>query len=136
MTSVYLDSCMVIGLIEGDAEQRRTLKRYLLEKQVYSSELARMESRLLAVRQQKIEILQLYDAFFSVCEFVDLTRPVFDQATSLRAENNLKTPDALHLAAALSAGCEEFCTNDKQLFKVALMHIKVIDWECARNYSA
>lgn len=133
MTSVYLDSCMVIGLIEGDAEQRKTLKRYLLGKEVYSSELARMESRLQAIRQQKIEIMQLYDVFFSSCEFVELTRSVFDQATSLRAENNLKTPDALHLAAALTAGCEEFCTNDKQLFKVALKHLHVIDWDNLLN---
>lgn len=29
MTSIYLDSCMVIGLIEGDAEQREALRNYL-----------------------------------------------------------------------------------------------------------
>ncbi|WP_341327758.1 hypothetical protein [Methylotuvimicrobium sp. KM2] len=81
---------MIIGLIEGDSEHRKALKRYLLGKQVFSSELARMESRLLAVRQQKIDILQLYDALFSSCEFVQLTRAVFDQATSLRVESNVK----------------------------------------------
>ncbi len=29
MTATYLDSCMVIGLIEGDTEQRKALKNYL-----------------------------------------------------------------------------------------------------------
>ena len=133
MTSVYLDSCMIIGLIEGDAEQRKALKRYLMGKQVFSSELVRMESRLLAIRQHKLEIVQLYDGFFSGCEFVDLTRIVFDRATSLRAENNLKTPDALHLASALASGCEAFCTNDKQLCKTASNHIQVIDWGILLN---
>ena len=129
MVAVYMDTCMVIGLIEGDTEQRKILKGYLAGKNIFSSELVRLEARLLAIRQKKVAHLQLYDAFFGACEFVDLNRAVFDLTTSLRAESNLKTPDALHLAAAIHAGCDEFCTNDKQLVKVAIQHIKVIDWE-------
>nr|WP_052166388.1 PIN domain-containing protein [Methylobacter tundripaludum] len=60
---------------------------------------------------------------------MDLNRAVFDLASVLSAESNLKTPDALHLAAAIQAGCDEFCTNDKQLVKVATQRIKVIDWD-------
>jgi len=130
MTATYLDSCMVIGLIEGDAQQRKALKHYLATSQtVFSSELVRLEARILALRQNQIEHLQLYDAFFNACEFVDLNRSVFDSAAMLRVESQLKTPDALHLAAAIEAGCDEFCTNDKQLLKVATQRIKVIDWE-------
>jgi uncharacterized protein len=130
MTTTYLDSCMVIGLIEGDAEQRNALKTYLTAaQQVFSSELVRLEARILALRQNHHEYLNRYDAFFEACEFVDLNRTVFDLATKLRAESQLKTPDALHLAAALTAGCDAFCTNDKQLIKIAGQHIKVIDWE-------
>jgi predicted nucleic acid-binding protein len=130
MTATYLDSCMVIGLIEGDAEQRNALKGYLATLEtVFSSELVRLEARILALRQNQSNYLQLYDAFFSACEFVDLGRDVFDLAASLRVASALKTPDALHLAAAITAGCDEFCTNDKQLLKVATQRIKVIDWE-------
>ncbi|TXL12534.1 hypothetical protein BMR05_13695 [Methylococcaceae bacterium HT4] len=128
MKSVYLDTCMVIGLIEGDAEQRKALKNYLSDKTVLSSELVRLEARLLAVRENKLEQLQLYDGFFSVCDFIELNRLVFELATTLRAENNLKTPDALHLAAAIESSCDEFCTNDKHLLKVSIQHVKVIDW--------
>ncbi|TXL10306.1 hypothetical protein BMR08_09910, partial [Methylococcaceae bacterium CS2] len=71
MKSVYLDTCMVIGLIEGDAEQRKALKNYLSDKTVLSSELVRLEARLLAVRENKLEQLQLYDGFFSVCDFIE-----------------------------------------------------------------
>ncbi len=118
MQAVYLDTCMVIGLIEGDSEQRIALKKYLSGTTVFSSELVRLEARLLAVR----------DNFFSVCDFVYLNRSVFDLATTLRAENNLKTPDALHLAAAIESNCSELCTNDKHLLKISRQHIKVIDW--------
>jgi len=128
MQAVYLDTCMVIGLIEGDSEQRIALKKYLSGTTVFSSELVRLEARLLAVRENNSSLLKLYDNFFSVCDFVDLNRSVFDLATTLRAENNLKTPDALHLAAAIESNCSEFCTNDKHLLKISRQHIKVIDW--------
>ncbi len=129
MAATYIDSCMVIGLIEGDTEQRKALKSYLAYQAVFSSELVRLEARILAIRQKKEAHLHLYDVFFAACEFVDLNRAVFDLASVLRAESNLKTPDALHLAAALLAGCDEFCTNDKQLVKVATQRINVIDWD-------
>ncbi len=109
MATVYLDTCIVIGLIEGV--------------------FVRLEARLLAVRKNKLIQLQVYDSFFSVCEFVELNRSVFDLATILRAENNLKTPDAIHLAAAIKSNCDELCTNDKHLIKISTQHIKVIDWE-------
>jgi len=89
--------------------------------------LVRLEARLLAVREKNSPQIKLYDDFFSACNFVDLNRSVFDLATSLRAENNLKTPDALHLAA-IESNCSEFCTNDKHLLKISTQHIKVIDW--------
>ncbi len=128
MQAVYLDTCMVIGLIEGDSEQRIALKKYLSGTTVFSSELVRLEARLLAVRENNSSQLKLYDNFFSVCNFVDLNRSVFDLATTLRAENNLKTPDALHLAAAIESNCSELCTNDKHLLKISRQHIKVVDW--------
>ena len=59
---------------------------------------------------------------------IDLNRLVFELATRLRAESQLKTPDALHLAAAIFAGCREFWTNDKQLVKAAGKHLTVVDW--------
>lgn len=129
MPAVYLDACMVIGLIEGDSEQHQAMKCYLSGHVIFSSELVRLEARLLGIRQKKVGQLKLYDAFFSVCEFIDLDRSVFDFATSLRAESNLKAPDALHLAAAINSRCDVFCTNDKQLVKIAAPYIAVVDWD-------
>jgi predicted nucleic acid-binding protein len=135
MTKVYLDSCMIIGLIEGDVTQRRVLKTQLLNHAIYSSELARLETRLLAVRTNNQDSLKLFDGFFAACEIVELDRAVFEQATLLRANSQLKTPDALHLAAAIQAGCEEFWTNDKQLVTLAEKHLKVMDWDALEALS-
>lgn len=40
-------------------------------------------------------------------------------AAQLRAEHQLRTPDAIHLATAKHAGARGFVTNDKGLRKIA-----------------
>ena len=57
-----------------------------------------------------------------------MNRDVFDMATKLRADSSLKTPDALHLATAILAGCSQFWTNDKKLVKAADKSLTVMDW--------
>jgi predicted nucleic acid-binding protein len=46
---------------------------------------------------------------------VTLTTAVCDRATLIRAQYHYKTPDALHLSAAIEAGCNSFLTSDIQL---------------------
>jgi predicted nucleic acid-binding protein len=128
MANVYLDSCMIIGLIEGDAIQRQLLKKQLIKHSIYSSELARLETRLLAIRNDNQDSLRKFDGFFAACEMIALDRAVFEQATLLRAKTNLKTPDALHLATAIHASCHELWTDDKQLKNTASLYLKVVDW--------
>ena len=41
-----------------------------------------------------------------------ITRDILEAAARLRAAHKLKTPDALHAATALAAGCVLFVTND------------------------
>jgi uncharacterized protein len=128
MANVYLDSCLIISLIDGDASQRQLLKKQLVKHSIYSSELARLETRLLAIRSNNQNSLQNFDRFFAACEIIALDRAVFEQATLLRAKSQLKTPDALHLAAAIHAGCQEFWTDDRQLKKAASQSLTVLDW--------
>lgn len=46
---------------------------------------------------------------------VDVTREQIRAAAQLRAATGVRTPDALQLVAALSAGCRTFVTNDRRL---------------------
>lgn len=46
---------------------------------------------------------------------IDLTPEQLRTAAQLRAVTGVKVPDALQLAAALSAGCKTFVTNDRRL---------------------
>lgn len=48
-------------------------------------------------------------------------------AADLRARYGLKTPDALQVATAITAGCEAFLTGDKGLRRVTELRILVLD---------
>lgn len=67
--------------------------------------------------------------FFAAVGSLPVTTAVFDRAAELRAHHNIRTPDAIHLAAALIHGCDEFWTNDDRL-SAAAGDVRV------RNFSA
>jgi predicted nucleic acid-binding protein len=45
-------------------------------------------------------------------ELLPVTAQIAESAAELRARYNLRTPDALHVATAIAAGCDAFLTND------------------------
>lgn len=58
-------------------------------------------------------------------ELLDVTPSISEVAARLRAEHNLRTPDALHVATALSEGVEWLVTNDRRLKRVEAEGIRV-----------
>src|SRR6266508_6207621 len=82
--------------------------------ELIASDLTRMECRVKPIRDRDADLLRDFDQFFEtiVSALVPLTREVIDLATEIRAESGLRTPDAIHLAAARSAACDSFLTND------------------------
>jgi predicted nucleic acid-binding protein len=128
MIRLFLDACIVIDLVEAKPEQQNKLKILITGKQVFGSELVRLESRLQALRDQREDLLRIYDSYFERCKMVPFDRTLFDLASRLRIEHRIKTPDALHLAAALIAECEQFWTNDNHLAKAAGDKLEVWDW--------
>ncbi len=61
-----------------------------------------------------------------IVEMIPLTRDVIDRATEIRAQYNFKTPDSLHLAAAVISNCDVFLTNDQRLNRFAGIAIETI----------
>lgn len=121
---IYFDACIAIYLVERHPLLASPIQEALLaraEARIAWTDLTRLESRTKPVRESNRQTLDLFDAFFSTATTrkIELTAAVFDLATTLRAEHGLKTPDALHLAAALEGGCGEFWTNDRRLERAA-----------------
>lgn len=133
MRRLYWDSCIFIYRVQQVApwHERIALRLDQVAATPYRlvvTDLTRMECRVLPLRQGDDDMRDRYDATFvrPEIERVACTSTVFDLATELRAQQGLKTPDALHLAAALDAGCDEFWTNDDRLEKAAAGRIAIV----------
>lgn len=92
------------------------------------SDLTRLECRVKPLRNGNVHLLQDYDDYFqeAVVEIIPLSREVIDYATEIRAQYGFKTPDAIHLAAAVVSGCNVSLTNDHRLDHFAGIAIEVV----------
>ena len=83
------------------------------------------------MRDGNIALLGDFDRFFneSVSEVVSLSREVIDRATDIRAHYGFKTPDAIHLAAAILSNCELFLTNDRRLDQFTGLPVEAVAWQ-------
>jgi predicted nucleic acid-binding protein len=57
--------------------------------------------------------------YASDVQLIAITHAILEQAASLRARTTIKTPDAIHAATALLAGCALFVTNDSAFRRIA-----------------
>jgi predicted nucleic acid-binding protein len=114
---IYLDSCILIYALEDQGDRGNAVRRALadVEVAVASSALALQECLVGPLRDRNVELRDRYVALFTRIESIALDTAAFIRAAELRADFALKTPDALHLAAAQLAGCAELWTNDKRL---------------------
>jgi predicted nucleic acid-binding protein len=127
---IYLDTSPIIYAVErvplysAAVDARLSVPGIVL----ITSDLTRLECRIKPLRDGDAELLADFDAFFAntIAVMVALTPEVVDRATELRALHNLRTPDALHLAAAIGAGCDVFLTNDHRLGHVPGIKIEVV----------
>jgi predicted nucleic acid-binding protein len=92
------------------------------------SDLTRLECRVGALKRRDAAAVAAFDTFFARPEvvLVPLTAAVFDRAAQMRADLNFKTPDALHLAAAIESGCDRFLTNDTRLSRCTDITIEIL----------
>lgn len=57
---------------------------------------------------------------------ISITEVILRQAARLRAQTNLKTPDAIHAATALTSGCMQFIMNDPAFRRVTGLNVVVL----------
>jgi len=88
-------------------------------REVVTSSLTLLEVLVVPFRAGDLALAERYEAHLSRSRgvrLVDLARAQLRLAAQLRAVHpSVRTPDALQLAAALSAGCRSFVTNDRKL---------------------
>ena len=127
---LYLDAAPVIYLIEENEDYVGIVDQILKKSDVelIASDLTRLECRIKPIKENHQELLKDYDEFFSdvVSKIVPLSRDVIDRATEIRSEHGFKTPDSIHLAAAVVSNCDQFLTNDSRLKKFNDIEIRSV----------
>ena len=86
--------------------------------QAVTSALTLLETLVVPMRVNNSELAAQYEAILMRSDhltFVELSVPVLRIAARLRAGKNIRTPDAIQVAAALHANCTAFLTNDRKI---------------------
>jgi predicted nucleic acid-binding protein len=116
---VYLDTVTIIYSVERFPEYVTLLDPMWQQLrsgtiQIIISELALLETLVLPIRQSNADLIRRYETLLlsSEVNLMPITPSILKSAATLRAQNNRKTPDAIHASTALSAGCSAFITND------------------------
>jgi predicted nucleic acid-binding protein len=132
--SVYVDTSAVIYRVER-IEPYLTASLPLWDAldagqaQVATSELTLLEVLVKPLRDGNLSLATLYHTVLLGTVGLNchpVSRAVLESAARLRAAQHLKTPDAIHAASALVAGCTLFVTNDPAFRKVIGLNVAVL----------
>ena len=130
--SVYLDANPIIYAVEKVEPYHSLLAPLWLAAQsgqvcLITSELTWLETLVKPLRDGNTALEFLFRAFLTAreVELIPTTLALWEQAARLRGLG-LKTPDALHAATGLAAGCALFLTNDAALSRVPGLPVAVL----------
>lgn len=131
---IYVDTSPVIYTIESHPDyylllQPLWLKFQTNEVEIISSELILMETLVVPLRNANNALIAEYEQILlsSEMRLVPISQVILRQAATLRATINIKTPDAIHAATALSVNCTQFITNDKSFRNVSGLPVVVLN---------
>ena len=123
--AIYLDTSAIIYSVERNEPYFTLLAPAWQQAEggqfvVVCSELVIAETLVRPIRDSNADLAAAFSAVFAAPEvvLVPATRQLWEDTARLRAEISLKTPDALHAATALQAGCALFVTNDTDFHRV------------------
>jgi len=130
---IFLDSNIVIYLIEQAPRWGRRAAQRLSavrggDDRIVLSDLVRMECRVGPLTAGDHATLAAFDSFFvsSEVDVTGITAAVCDRAAEIRAQYGFRPLDALHLSAAVEAGCEIFLTTDARLDSFSDLAVEVL----------
>ena len=118
MGLIYLDSCLVIYLVENHPRWGAATASAIAqveEMRFGISSLVKCECLVGPMKRGDLVLESAYSLLFDQFAHLPMPDPVYLQAVRLRAHFGLRTPDALHLACAQHHGCDVLWTNDDRL---------------------
>jgi predicted nucleic acid-binding protein len=130
---IYLDTAPVVFHVErvaGICDRVRARLRRAIElgDTFVVSDLTRFECRVRPLKNGDGATLAAFERFFAGREIVleAVPRAAWDQAAEIRARHGLRTPDALHVATAVTLGCELLLTSDERIARCPAVKSELI----------
>lgn len=111
---IYLDSCIVIYLVEKHPVYYTPLEARFsqhLKEGFAISPLVLLECLVHPLKHNDVALQERFERFFSLVTRLPMDEVIFRAAAVKGATFSLKTPDALHLAVAEHSSCSEFWTS-------------------------
>lgn len=117
---VYLDTNIIIYAVEGYETHAARIKVVLQgmtdgEITAVTSDLTLAEVLVKPKRDTNRNLEQAYRQFLLPTESFRnsaVSREILEAAADIRANSDLKLPDAIHFASAINQHCDSFLTND------------------------
>ena len=117
MKITFIDSGVLVTAARGVGEDSEKALEILADSscEFASSEFIKMEVIPKAIYNRKTAEAEFYESFFSaVTYWSNDIEKVIQDAYNIACQYGLAAMDALHVAAALSAGAEELITTEKR----------------------
>ena len=131
--TIYLDTQVIIYTVEANTNYYSLLLPLWLkfqagEIELMTSELTLLETLVFPLKNANTILFRDYEQLLlsSEIQLVPITQSVLRTAANLRANTNLKTPDAIHAATAITEGCTLFLTNDNGFRNVPNLSVVIL----------
>jgi uncharacterized protein len=119
---IYVDACLLIYAFEDHPHYGTRVRQRLATAppdRLAISPLVQLECLVAPMKAGNLVLQRYYEEGLNLMQSLPLPQAVFLQAARLRAQFSLKTPDAIHLAAAQYHRCTALWTNDDRLSEAA-----------------
>lgn len=131
---IYLDSCIIIYLIEGSIDLRKSVIKTFMElgdqeHEFFTSSLSKLECLVKPKKEKNIKLIKEYKHFFSQ-EFNSIqaiSDKIIEKATDFRVKYSIKTPDAIHFSTAIQCDADYFITGDVIFKRCNELKVIIID---------
>jgi predicted nucleic acid-binding protein len=131
---IALDTSVVIYAVEANPKYFNLASRIFTwlesEGHAVTSTLTMTEA---LVRPYRVDDIPAVDKFYSFLltyphlEWIAPTLHIADRAAQIRAEHNLRTPDAIQVATAAVSGATALISNDAIFRRIELLDILLLD---------
>ncbi len=132
-SKVYLDTSPIIFSVEHHIDYWQlmiplwqSLKANEIE--VFTSELTLLETLVQPIKLNNQSLISAYQSLLTQTDIrlLPITLDVLIKSAEMRANQNFKTPDAIHASTAISANCDYLITNDNGFKRLSNINIIVL----------